>query len=110
MNSRVEDLIMAIINGETVDFTPPSRVEAYLMRCLDGSGTADLPPPISRLDYLLFALAAKMTGGIVSDEDVATDEEVTEMITEVFGSPGTVPDDAVATNDEVQVVLAEVFE
>ena len=61
MDSRIETLLKALLNGESVeDFTPSSRVEAYLKSCILQTGDLDLPDPQSRLDALLYSLAIKM--------------------------------------------------
>lgn len=88
MSSRVETLVNAILNGGTVSFSPHSRMETYLMRCLEGGGTEGLPAPISRVDAQLYELIEN--GGIgtgdpiVPEEDIATDEDVQKVIDEVF--------------------------
>lgn len=40
--------------------TPQSRVEACLKNCLEGRGTKGLPPPTSRCEVYLHALAEKI--------------------------------------------------
>lgn len=89
MRSRVETLTKAILNGGTVSFEPHSRMETYLMRCLEGGGTEGLPKPNSRVDSQLYAIIDSGgigTGGTyVPDEDIATDEEFNEVIDNVFG-------------------------
>ena len=58
MDSNVEWLIEALLNGESVaDFTPKSRMEEYLKAILSKSGTDNLPIPRSRIDALLYQLA-----------------------------------------------------
>lgn len=57
MSSKSEQLVTALINGETVNFIPDSRNEKLLKACIDKSGTEGLPPPQSRLEALLFELA-----------------------------------------------------
>ena len=89
MTSRVDTLMTAIAEGGTVDFAPHSRMEQYLMRCLEGGGTEGLPKPISRVDAQLYEILENGgigTGGgtYVPEEDVATNEEFKETIDEVF--------------------------
>ena len=60
--SRTEDLIKAILNDESVDLVPRSRVEQYLKNCVDACGCDGLPVPRSRLEVLLYSLAEKMAG------------------------------------------------
>ena len=85
MAARAELLMTAIANGGTVNFAPHSRMEEYLMRCLEGGGTEGLPKPISRVDSQLYEIienGGMGTGGgtYVPEEDVATDEEVKQVI------------------------------
>lgn len=62
--SRNEELLRAILNGETLaDFTPKSRVEEYLKACINKSGVENLPTPISRIDALLYELAGVLSQG-----------------------------------------------
>ena len=61
MPSREEELLIALLNGETVDFEPRSRVEAYLKNCCEGCGCDGLPAPITRVDALLYALVEKLS-------------------------------------------------
>lgn len=120
MTARLDALMTAIAEGGTVDFAPHSRMEEYLMRCLEGGGTEGLPTPISRVDVQLYEIienGGMGTGGTyVPDEDVATDEAVEETLEEIFGedttedSGTTVPDEAVATDDEVSAMIDEVFD
>ncbi len=63
MANDQEKLLVALINGETVDFEPNTRVEAYLKNCCEGCGCDGLPPPVTRTDALLYALAEKLAGG-----------------------------------------------
>lgn len=62
MNEIVEELITAILDDESVAFTPNSRMEEYLTKCLEGGGVEGLPKPISRLDILLYQLCDKFSG------------------------------------------------
>ena len=61
--SREEELLQAILDGNTVDFTPRSRVEQFLKNCVEGCGCDGLPTPRCRSEVLLYALAEKMAGG-----------------------------------------------
>lgn len=61
--SREEDMLTALINGDTVNITPRSRMEQYLKNCVEGCGCDGLPTPRSRAEALLYALAEKMAGG-----------------------------------------------
>lgn len=61
MDSRIETLLKALLNGDSVeDFEPQSRAEAYLKSCILKEGVGDLPDPQSRLDALLYELAGIM--------------------------------------------------
>lgn len=121
MTARLDALMTAIAEGGTVDFQPHSRMEEYLMRCLEGGGTEGLPTPISRVDVQLYEIienGGMGTGGgtYVPDEDVATDDAVEEALEEIFGEDTTgdsgieIPDEAVATDDEVSAMMDEVFD
>ena len=63
MESRVETLLNALVNGETIDFNPQSRMEEYLKNCINKSGTEGLPAPQSRVDALLYKLAEAVSSG-----------------------------------------------
>ena len=67
MESRIEMLLNALINGETIDFEPQSRMEAYLKNCINNTKTEGLPPPESRVDALLYKLAENGSGIDTSD-------------------------------------------
>lgn len=102
MAARVDAIMTAIANGGTVNFAPHSRMEEYLMRCLEGGGTEGLPKPISRVDAQLYEIienGGMGTGGgtYVPEEDVATNEEVKQVIDEVFEDNPV--DEAVATDE-----------
>ena len=61
MDSRIETLLKALLNGDSVeDFEPQSRAESYLKSCILKEGVGDLPDPQSRLDALLYELAEIM--------------------------------------------------
>ena len=61
--SRFETLLNALLNGEQVDFKPQSRMEQYLINCINGSGGEGLPAPKSRAEVLLYTLAEQLKGG-----------------------------------------------
>ena len=75
MESRIEMLLNALINGETIDFEPQSRMEAYLKNCINNTKTEGLPPPESRIDALLYKLAENGSGVDTSDA-TATAEDI----------------------------------
>ena len=60
--TRIEEFLTALLNGNTENITPQSRVEQYLLNCVKGCGCDGLPMPKSRLDALLYALADKVGG------------------------------------------------
>ena len=47
--------------------------------------------------------------GEVSDDMIATDDEVNDVLDEVFDSTDIIPEEDIATDDEVSDVLDEVF-
>ena len=63
MDTRIETILNAIINGETIEFEPRSKCEEYLKNCVNKTGTIGLPEPESRLDALLYRLSEVMMGG-----------------------------------------------
>ena len=63
MNSRFEDLVTALLKGETVDIEPRSRIEQCLKNCIDRTGTDGLPAPQSRVEALLWQLAEQLEDG-----------------------------------------------
>ena len=63
MSSRYEEMLKALVNGETADIIPRSRAEAALKNCIEGCGCDGLPEPKSRTEAYLQALAEKMAGG-----------------------------------------------
>ena len=73
--SRIEILLNALINGESVDFEPRSRAELYLKNCCERCGCDGLPEPRSRLDGLLYLLA----------EVIANEAKAVKMIEEALG-------------------------
>lgn len=61
--SREEELLQAIIDGETVTVEPQSRMEAYLKAIANNSGVTGLPDPQSRSDALMYRIAEQGRGG-----------------------------------------------
>lgn len=83
--TKVEELLNALINGETLDIEPRTRVEAYLKNCCEGCGCDGLPTPITPTDALLYALAEKLAGGGSGggDLDALIDGTLTEITSNV---------------------------
>lgn len=78
MESRIETLLNALINGETIDFAPQSRMEEYLKNCINKAGTEGLPSPQSRVDALLYRLAevvAAAGGGKLQEKTITENGE-----------------------------------
>lgn len=63
MQSRYEELLQALLNGETADIVPQSRLEAALKNCIEGCGCDGLTEPKSRSEAYLQALAEKIKSG-----------------------------------------------
>lgn len=63
--SNIEQMLVALINGETINIYPQSRVEKYLLNCIEECGCENLPEPISRIDVLLYTLAEKISNKIL---------------------------------------------
>lgn len=61
--SRIELLFEKLINGETADIEPQSRIEKCLLNCVKNCGCEGLPEPQSRTEAYIQALAKKMEGG-----------------------------------------------
>ena len=73
----MEMLLNALINGESIDFEPQSRMEAYLKNCINKTGTEGLPPPESRADALLYKLAESIKASYIDISDsTATAEDI----------------------------------
>ena len=73
----MEMLLNALINGETIDFEPQSRMEAYLKNCINKTGTKGLPPPESRADALMYKLAESIKASYIDISDsTATAEDI----------------------------------
>lgn len=72
--SKTVELLTALVNGEGIeDFTPHSRMEAYLKNCCLACGCDGLPAPITEADALLYALADKIASGGGGDIPAAED-------------------------------------
>ena len=77
MESRMEMLLTALINRESIDFEPQSRMEAYLKNCINKTGTEGLPPPESRADALMYKLAESIKASYIDISDsTATAEDI----------------------------------
>ena len=61
--SRIEELLNALITNGTTDLVPQTEVEIYLKACIDKTGTSGLPAPTSRMTLLLKQLADELAGG-----------------------------------------------
>lgn len=61
--SNEEELLQAILDGETVTIDPQSRMEAYLKAIANNSGVTGLPDPQSRSDELMYQIAEQGRGG-----------------------------------------------
>lgn len=109
--SRVEQMLIALLNDSSTDLIPKSRIEEYLDNCVDGDGTEGLPPPQSRVGILLYQLAEKLKGGVVVD-DVAgqtyllVDESGNEVLA-VLMDEGV---ELTATEDDIRVGTTAVTE
>lgn len=83
--SEFENLLMKLLNGETADIIPQSRLEQYLKNCCDKCGCDGLPTPQTRGEILLYQLAEQLaSGGGGSGESVSklaqlVDKTVTEI-------------------------------
>lgn len=80
--SKTTELLTAMLNDEPIeDFTPRSRIEAYLKNCCLACGCDGLPEPITETDKLLFALTEKVAGagGGAGELDALIDGSITEL-------------------------------
>lgn len=85
MTSRTEILLKALINGESIEHEPQSRIEKALVACLNKSGSVGLPESQSRTESLLHLLAddlASGTGGGNNNSIVGTWMFNAELTTE----------------------------
>lgn len=94
MDSKIEKLLNATIDGETIEFNPQSRMEEYLKNCVNKTGTDGLPTPQSRVDALLYKLAETIGSGFDSLEERVFGKEVEwrkEESTFIDGLPFSLP-------------------
>lgn len=59
--STLEQMLAALVNGESIDITPRTRVETFLKNCVDACGCGGLPIPRTRVEALLYELADKIS-------------------------------------------------
>lgn len=52
-----------LLDGESPEIVPTTRIEKYLAAAIDGSGIEGLPAPVSNVDYLLLQLINVLSGG-----------------------------------------------
>ena len=84
MKTRIETLLNAVINGDTIEFTPRSRMEEYLKNCINKAGIEGLPDPRSRADALLYMLAENISsGGSGGGSDIAAIRDTLTNIIEI---------------------------
>lgn len=106
--TRMEELLTALVNGETVSFEPQSRMEKYLKNCCDKCGCDGLPPPTSRGEVLLAQLAEQLKngGGGTSGATAYTVSSVKELPSNaVDGSMAIVPSDSIVGEWEFHETL-----
>ncbi|MCI9433376.1 hypothetical protein AALB19_00905 [Oscillospiraceae bacterium 50-58] len=97
-NGRVKNL-GRIVGEDGAVYVPHISDEKVLSFTIEKT-PAKVPDPVD------------LSSGGINSSDVTTDEEVNEMLGEVFGEQGssdTVDDDQVATDAEVAEMLKEVF-
>ena len=70
--SRLESQLEALINGETSDIIPQSRIEQILKNCLESKGSEGLLPPLSRVEAYLIALSEMIKDDTTEDRAVIT--------------------------------------
>lgn len=60
--TNAEKLLYAVLNGEATpdDVEIISRIDKYLSACCNRCGCAGLPEPVTRIDKLLYELAAEL--------------------------------------------------
>lgn len=116
-------------SGEPIDIPPEILVAGKLYVSVIGFGDSDTRKTTQKWDVQQaitvqpcgalgsLDILRNMAQGSVPDEEVASDEEVKQMLTDVFGEvtepdePGdtTVSDEDVATDEEVIQMLNEVY-
>lgn len=77
MESNIEEMLEALLNGETTDIVAQTRIEKYLKACCEKCGCGGLPVPESRVDSLLYALADEMAHGDITVESLTATENGT---------------------------------
>ena len=86
MQSRVEDILLSIINGTSSSElpAPQSRTEVILKAILDGTDSSELPPPQSRNEALLMRVLDKINegGGDITVESLSVTENGTTVAPE----------------------------
>lgn len=98
--TRVEEILTAVINGETIEFEPKTRLEQYLKNYINKSGVEGLPEPQTRLDALLHQVVGNPPGGGGNIEPLIITANGTYEATEKINgyAPITV---AVASGEEI---------
>ena len=76
--SRFEELLQALLSGESVDIEPESRIEAIFKNIIEGKGVEGLPEPQSRSEAYLMAVAEKGVGGGETVEKIIQALTITE--------------------------------
>lgn len=76
--SRFEELLQVLLNGESVDIEPESRIEAILKNAIEGKGLEGLGEPQSRSEAYLMAVAEKGVGGGETVEKIIQALTITE--------------------------------
>ncbi len=89
MESNIERLLNALINGESIDIDPQTNVEHFLKECVDEVCCGHCPEPKSRMDILLIELRDKLINGSGSGK---TEQEKSVNITS-NGTTEVLPDE-----------------